>query len=154
MYQGGSVTDESLLMRQGQPHWLRAKDELKGVILKNVEATVTPPPLPVGRRHGGASAERGPHDEQMEKFNSIILWVSLGLCVVGAVPFLGLLAFCLYGFWSLCGLILCVIQINRGLVGRGIANLFLVLVVGPVTILALQFLGLLLLGSAAANSPG
>lgn len=88
----------------------------------------------------------------MEQFNSIILWGTLGLCVVGAVPFLGFLAFCIYGFWGLCGLILCVIQINRGLVGRGIANLFLVLVAGPLTILALQFMGLLLLGAEAAAS--
>lgn len=131
MHEAGSVTADAIVCRQGEREWMILDSELAAL-------EDTPPSFEDSLRRRDA--------EHARSYNRAINWITVIICVSGAVPVLGLLAYLLWGVWALVATVLCVMQMSKGQTGAGIQNLIGVWILAPLAIALLQFLSLISMG--------
>lgn len=144
MFEAGQLTAEAQVCRHGEEDWFLLHDEIDAVL--QMERQMKPK---VARSLSYEEALQKRDAEQAASYGSVINWVTAGICLIGFVPAIGLVAFLIWGLWVLVATVLCVMQMSRGRVASGIWNLIGVWIFAPFVIAGLQFVSLKLLSAAS-----
>lgn len=139
MYESGSVSANAMVCREGRRDWTPLADVLPR------------PPASSSNGTDWQHAMSSRDNEHADSINRVINWVTAAICLIGIVPFLGLSAYLIWGFWTIIATILCVILFTKGRAADGVRNLIAVWILAPLLIGGLQFLVIAFLAGVASD---
>lgn len=141
MHGTGAVNAASVVCRQGEQDWLSLDDELGAVEIER-GPVLSKPTAAAPRQPSFEESMRRRDAAHANGYNKAINWITALICLTGAVPVLGLLAYVLWGGWALVATVLCVMQMSKGQTSMGIQNLIGVWILAPLVIAGLQMISL------------
>lgn len=141
MHDAGSVTAEAQVCRQGEQEWMSLDGELAALEIER-GPVLSKPVAAAPRQPSFEESMRRRDAQHANSYNKAINWITALICLSGAVPVLGLLAYVLWGLWALVATVLCVMQMSKGQTGMGIQNLIGVWILAPLVIAGLQMVSL------------
>lgn len=148
MQAAGSVTAEALVCRKGEEEWMGLDDELSAMEIER-GPVLSKPVASVSRQPSFEESMRRRDEDLAGTFGKTINWITAIICLAGAVPLLGILAYGVWGLWAFVATGLCMMQMSKGQVSGGIWNLIGVWVFAPLIIAGLQFASLSIFGALA-----